>query len=671
MKKKLNRVNGELWRKLIRRLVKVSALSISCVATVVSADVSVPGLFSDYMVLQSDMPVPVWGTASPGESVIVHFAGQNREVTADENGNWSVTLNAMTPDTNPGDMIIRGNNVITITDVQIGAVWLGSGQSNMANRLQDDCDATTAIADVGNYNIRLFNVTGDPSTTNWQVADQTTAPGFSAVHYYFGRHLADALPDVPIGLIVSAVSATAIERWATCAGSGTLYKNQIKPLQPFAIAGSTWYQGEWDARSAGDAGKYYWQLSCLIDEWRTDWGQGSFPFFVVQLPGLSLSQSHIIRDAELQASLSDPNTEMTVNIDYPGCDVHPPCKDEFGRRLSLLARKFVYGQDIVEQGPVLNHGESSISNSEIILVYDNVGNGLQSSDDGLLQHWEIAGADGVYFPAYAEIIEAEIINNSVRISNASVSNPTSVRYAFEKCPANPNLVNSDGSVDISELPASPLREFVVDTGPDNTPPTPDPMTWANPPSASGDTSIAMQASTASDPSGVEYFFDCDSELCNDSNWQDSASYTDTGLTPNTAYSYRVKARDKSQNQNQTAWSTEAEAITTDGSCTPGTVHVESIEPSVRKVGKGNKAGSVAVTVHNNCSDALSNVTVYGTFSGDFIESGQASTNGNGIATIETVESKKGSVSYTFCVDGLIVTGLNFDESNNVETCDNL
>jgi sialate O-acetylesterase len=100
----------------------------------------------------------------------------------------------------------------------------------------------------------------------------------SAVHFYFGRHLMQVQPDVPVGLITSAVGATAIERWATCAGSGSLYTGQIVPLQPYGIRGATWYQGEWDSRSAGDAEKYYWQLPCLIDEWRSDWGNRHFRF---------------------------------------------------------------------------------------------------------------------------------------------------------------------------------------------------------------------------------------------------------------------------------------------------------------------------------------------------------------------------------------------------------
>ncbi|MHC4616573.1 MAG: Calx-beta domain-containing protein, partial [Planctomycetota bacterium] len=100
-------------------------------------------------------------------------------------------------------------------------------------------------------------------------------------------------------------------------------------------------------------------------------------------------------------------------------------------------------------------------------------------------------------------------------------------------------------------------------GPDTTPPSPDPMTWATPPYSTGTSSIAMVASTATDASGVEYYFQCTSGGGNDSGWQDSTSYTDTGLSPATQYCYAVQARDKSPNQNATGFSTPAACATTD------------------------------------------------------------------------------------------------------------
>jgi len=428
---------------------------------IAKADVTVPTMFSDHAVLQRNMRVPVWGTASPGEYVTVEFGGQKETTNASGSGVWMIYLNEMDASTKPSDMVITGDNVITITDVQVGEVWVGGGQSNMQRPLSDDCDAAAAIADAGNYNIRFFNVTangGDVGSTVWQVSDASSAPAMSAVHFFFGRHLAQEMPNVPMGMITSAVGATAIERWATCAGSGGLYTGQIVPLQPYGIKGVTWYQGEWDSRSAKDSEKYYWQIPCLIDEWRTDWRRNpsNFPFYIVQMPKMGLSSIHIVRDAELQTALDGEdgeNVEMIVTIDNPGSDVHPPCKKPFGVRFALLALKFEYGHDIDARSPFYNAAASYVDGNRIGVVFDDVAGGLQSSG-GSLAEWEIAGSDGNYVAANADIVSLD----TVEVSSPSVPIPVSARYAFSPNPAANNLINSVG------LPASPIREVTPGVG---------------------------------------------------------------------------------------------------------------------------------------------------------------------------------------------------------------
>jgi sialate O-acetylesterase len=225
-------------------------------------------------------------------------------------------------------------------------------------------------------------------------------------------------------------------------------------MAPYGIKGATWYQGEWDSRSASDSEKYYWQMPCLIDEWRTDWGQGDFPFYIVQMPKMGLSTIHIVRDAELQTALNDPKAEMIVTIDNPGRDVHPPCKDtNFGVRLALLARKFEYGHNIDARSPFYNEAASYVSGDTINVVFDNVAGGLQSSG-GPLALWEIADASGSYVAADAVIVG----NDTVAVSSPLVSNPVSARYAYSTNPEGNNLINSAG------LPASPIREVTPGGG---------------------------------------------------------------------------------------------------------------------------------------------------------------------------------------------------------------
>jgi sialate O-acetylesterase len=435
----------------MKKRIAVLMFCAMLICGIAQADVTVPTMFSDHAVLQRNVSVPVWGTASPGEQVTVEFGGQSKTTTASGNGDWLIYLDPMPASISPGTMVIAGNNEIIITGVQVGEVWVGSGQSNMQRTLSDDCDAAAAIADAGNYNMRFFNVTangGNVGSTVWQVSDENSAPAMSAVQFFFGRHLAQEMPNIPMGMITSAVSATAIEKWATCAGSGGLYTGQIVPLQPFGIKGVIWYQGEWDSRSANDAEKYYWQLPCLINEWRTDWQQGDFPFYIVQLPKMGISNVGIVRDAELQTALGDPQVEMIVTIDNDGSDVHPPCKDlNFGVRLAKLARKFEYGHNIYARSPFYNAAASYVYEDTIGVVFNNVAGGLQSSG-GPLAEWEIAGTDGSYVDANAVIVGTD----TVEVSSPSVSDPVSARYAFSTNPEANNLTNSAG------FPASPIRE---------------------------------------------------------------------------------------------------------------------------------------------------------------------------------------------------------------------
>jgi hypothetical protein len=207
------------------------------------------------------------------------------------------------------------------------------------------------------------------------------------------------------------------------------------------------------------------------------------------------------------------------------------------------------------------------------------------------------------------------------------------------------------------------------TTPDTDPPTPDPMTWASIPAAVGDTSITMTAMTASDPSGAEYYFACISGGGNDSGWQDGTAYTDTGLQPDTPYSYAVKARDKSSNLNETDWSSTESATTTGGSCVPNSMQVAGILPGTVKGSKGRKYGHATVTIQDNCGNTVSGAEVSGTFTGDFNETVIETTGGTGVATFTTATQTR-KPAFEFCVDS--VTGsMQYEPGDNVETCDSL
>src|ERR1039458_3889206 len=190
-----------------------------------AAAVKPAALFGDHMVLQGGMPVPVWGTAGAGEQVTVLLNGQRREVAADAAGKWMVRLADLKPG-GPYEMTIAGANTITIQDVLVGEVWLGSGQSNMAFTVSKKAASYAGLVDeekeiaAANYpKLRMFTGKNlksyEPQADlqgQWLVCTPETVPGFSAVAYLFGRNLQKEL-DTPVGMLVLAYGASTAEAW--------------------------------------------------------------------------------------------------------------------------------------------------------------------------------------------------------------------------------------------------------------------------------------------------------------------------------------------------------------------------------------------------------------------------------------------------------------------------
>src|SRR5438477_10039276 len=192
-------------------------LGFTMVACALHAAVKLPALISDHMVLQQGMPVRIWGSADPGESVKVDFQGQSVTVKATENGKWTAWLKPLVA-AGPLEMTI--NNSI-IKDVLVGEVWLGSGQSNMEFRLQTAVNHEEEIARADYPMIHLFQVKKlvadqpmDDVVGTWQVCSPASVKSFSAVEYFFGRHLQQNL-HVPMGLIESDWGGTPAQSWTS------------------------------------------------------------------------------------------------------------------------------------------------------------------------------------------------------------------------------------------------------------------------------------------------------------------------------------------------------------------------------------------------------------------------------------------------------------------------
>jgi sialate O-acetylesterase len=231
----IKKTDRDLWLTMVGgRVLKtaITALLVFMISGSVSAAVRLPKIFSDNMILQQEMPVPVWGWADKGEKVTVSFtpsagsgqAYQEKTSVAGNDGRWKVTLDPMRSSKMPAELKIVGTNVITVRNILVGEVWLCSGQSNMVLTLKQV--AAFDDASVADHPfIRHFGVPNkadqlrkdDLDGGAWTVCTPKSVLEFTAVGFFFGRELAKHL-DVPVGLINSSWGGTPIEAWTAPEG---------------------------------------------------------------------------------------------------------------------------------------------------------------------------------------------------------------------------------------------------------------------------------------------------------------------------------------------------------------------------------------------------------------------------------------------------------------------
>jgi len=469
------------------------------------ADLQLPALFSDNMVMQRNVSVPIWGWADDGEVISVQFRGQKVTTTAN-NGKWSVRLRRLKaggPDTLT---VVSPKRTVEFKNVLVGEVWVASGQSNMEWPMTQSDQPQAAIASATNSLIRFFmvpNVKSEAPTvrvnSSWKVCSPDMIGGHSAVGYFFARDL-QAARNVPIGIIQSDWGGSPAEVWmnresletnpryradildanaeawknhqqaliefekekALAASKGEefkkqpprfgwrpteLYNGMIAPLIPYAIKGAIWYQGE---SNAGRAEQYRTLFADMIRNWRRDWGQGDFPFLQVQLaPFMAVKDEPQesawaeLREAQWLATKVLPNVGMAVITDVGDPkDIHPRKKQPVGARLALAARGIAYGEKIEYSGPI--YSGVAFKDGKATVQFSHVGKGLEARD-GELKGFAICGEDRKFVWA-----KANIVGNTVVVGSPEVAKPVAVRYGWADCPV-VNLWNKDG------LPASPFR----------------------------------------------------------------------------------------------------------------------------------------------------------------------------------------------------------------------
>ena len=412
---------------------------------------TVSPIFRSDMVLQRGMNVPVFGTATAGALVTVQFQGQQVSVVAAANGRWQATLGSMPASVSPEVLTVASDGVaITFTRVQVGEVWVCSGQSNMGRPLSSANGGSAAIADAASHNISLFRMTGGqgPATATWRPADSTTAADFSAVCYWMGLELSQTL-NVPIGLVQATHDGTSISTWShQSGGTGADYDAMVRAIQPFAVKGVAWYQGESDA---GD-NTYDVKLSRMINEWRSDWGLPGLPVGIVQLTWRPSGWT-AVREAQLRASQAVADTFLVVTTDLPVSNfLHPNEKKPVGIRLAIGARGTVYGENIEYSGPTRDLSNVSVSGNTVAIGFTHVGNGVLTSNNQAPGPFKIAGANGRFQNATATV------NGNVIYVSSSVAAPKIIRYQWDYGVGNlrndVTVFTQGGSTLVNRLPAS-------------------------------------------------------------------------------------------------------------------------------------------------------------------------------------------------------------------------
>jgi sialate O-acetylesterase len=471
------------------------------------ADVKMPAIFGDHMVLQQELKVPIWGAADPGEKVTVTAGDHTGTATADASGKWRVDLAPFAPNTPVLSVTVSGHNTVTFQDVLIGDVWIAGGQSNMefafahgGTHPEDNTGYLGGVLDAANEDakaidpqLRIFYVGHKMSVTpvddvvgKWQLCTPESVADFSGVAYYFGREIRNAFHR-PVGLIGSYYGGTGSETWTSLDGfqknppfqdqidwigklraapppalerhmPSVLFNGMIAPLVPYAIKGVIWYQGE---DNGGNPVPYRTLFPRLITDWRDRWGQGDFPFLFVQIAewagngGPAGNNWPMLREAQTMA-LSLPNTGMATAIDVGDTyNIHPRDKLDVGIRLGLAAKHIAYGQDLVISGPT--YSKMAIEGNTIRVSFTPADPGLvigrsphPPADEAPIPTTDllgfvIAGADQKFVQAQAKIDGATVV-----VSSPQVPNPVAVRYDWAHS-TQANLYGKDN------LPALPFR----------------------------------------------------------------------------------------------------------------------------------------------------------------------------------------------------------------------
>ena len=453
----------------------------------IHAEIKLPAIFSDNMLMQQNTHVNIWGKADANKTVTILTSWSKTPVktVADNRGNWKTSFKTPIADGKKYRLTISDGKVLTLNNVIFGELWLCSGQSNMEMPMkgfknQQVEGSNMDILKSANSDIRLFTVKRNSTieaqndvTGKWEEATPESVRDFSATGYYFGRLMQQML-HVPVGLILSSWGGSCIEAWKTedilrafpfvkipkteadikekNRTPTTLYQAMIHPIVGLTIKGIIWYQGE---SNYDHADSYAAMFKTMVESWRTNWAQkDSIPFYYCQIApfdyaiitekGKEVINSAYLREAQMKAESMIPQSGMAVLLDA-GLEkgIHPRKKQIAGERLALLALTKTYGfKSVASESPVYSGIE--IKGDTVIVSFERAPMWI-SANNFESKLFKVAGEDKIFHSA-----KAWIERSKMYVKSDEVKKPVAVRYAFENY-VEGDLYGSDG------MPVSSFR----------------------------------------------------------------------------------------------------------------------------------------------------------------------------------------------------------------------
>lgn len=450
------------------------------------------------MVVQQNKPFKIWGKGNPGKKVTIKADWMATAVMSYIGNDGRFTAIIQVPCAKKNDFskhlikVSDDETEIVLTNLLIGDVWFCSGQSNMQFSVKEMVGSKEIIEGANKPNIRLLNVGLNFSATpineftgKWEVSTQVNVPNFSAVAYVFGTQLYKKL-QIPIGLIFSGIGASSVQAYipqGSLANDQTLDSTYLKPyiesskskekidggfsfekvtrpfllynamIHPFinlSVKGFCWYQGE---ANHLERDVYIKATQTLITSWRKRFGEGSLPFYFVQIapynhedPDNTQAYDAFFREAQQKITKLN-NTEMVCSMDVgdPN-DIHPKNKKPIGVRLAAVALNRTYNNlDIPYKGPEYNDVLFKKSKATVYFKTETIYGGLTTNDDKAPSCFYLAGEDKIFHKA-----TAKIVGNHIVLRSRDVKHPIAIRYAFTNA-AITNLQNGAG------FPALPFR----------------------------------------------------------------------------------------------------------------------------------------------------------------------------------------------------------------------